>query len=99
MKYIVYKTTCLVNDKIYVGVHQTHDPNKFDGYLGRGFYKNHTKYLKNPEAPFHYALIKYGVEKLGLKLTSLSTAIRLNRQCNGFRWTRGDNPTDYININ
>lgn len=48
MKYIVYKTTCLVNDKIYVGVHQTQDPNKFDGYLGRGFYKNHTKYLKNP---------------------------------------------------
>lgn len=62
MKYIVYKTTCLVNDKIYIGVHQTNNPDIFDGYLGRGFYKNHTKYLKNPEAPFHFAIIKYGVE-------------------------------------
>lgn len=60
MKYIVYKTTCLVNNKIYIGVHQTYNPDIFDGYLGRGLYKNHTKYIKNPEAPFHYAVIKYG---------------------------------------
>lgn len=32
MKFIVYKTTCLVNGKIYIGVHQTEDPNIFDGY-------------------------------------------------------------------
>lgn len=53
MKYIVYKTTCLVNNKIYIGVHQTYNPDIFDGYLGRGLYKNHTKYIKNPEAPLH----------------------------------------------
>ena len=60
MKYIVYKTTCLVNNKIYVGVHQTKNPEIFDGYLGRGLYKNHSKYIKNPIAPFHYAVKKYG---------------------------------------
>lgn len=35
MKYIVYKTTNLVNDKIYVGVHGT-NPDIFDGYIGGG---------------------------------------------------------------
>ena len=62
MKYIVYRTTCLINNKIYVGVHHTDDPNVFDGYLGRGLWKNHTRYIKNPIAPFHYAVRKYGVE-------------------------------------
>lgn len=62
MKYIVYRTTCLINNKIYVGVHKTEDPNIFDGYLGRGLWKNHTRYIKNPIAPFHYAVRKYGIE-------------------------------------
>ena len=35
---------------------------------------------------------------LELKLASISQAIRLNRQCNGFRWTRTDNPTETIDI-
>lgn len=63
MKYIVYKTTCSVNGKIYIGVHQTQDPQIFDGYLGRGFYKNHSRYIKYPESPLHYAIIKYGADK------------------------------------
>ena len=62
MKYIVYKTTCSVNNKIYIGVHKTEDPDTFDGYLGRGLFKNHTKYIKNPIAPFHYAVRKYGFD-------------------------------------
>ena len=37
-KYIVYETTNLVNNKIYIGVHKTTDPDKFDGYLGNGIY-------------------------------------------------------------
>jgi len=61
MKYIVYKTTCLVNNKIYIGVHGTEDPNIFDGYLGRGFFINRTHYLEYPVAPLHYAIKKYGV--------------------------------------
>ncbi len=32
--YLVYKTTCLVNGKIYIGQHQTYDPD--DEYLGSG---------------------------------------------------------------
>lgn len=34
MHYLVYKTTCLVNNKIYIGVHST--LNKDDSYLGSG---------------------------------------------------------------
>ena len=36
MNYIVYKTLNLVNDRFYVGVHGTENPNIFDGYLGTG---------------------------------------------------------------
>jgi hypothetical protein len=34
MFHYLYKTTCLVNDKYYIGVHST--KNLFDGYLGSG---------------------------------------------------------------
>ena len=37
-------------------------------------------------------------QKLGLKLGSISTSIKLNRTCNGFRWTRNDNPPMKLNI-
>jgi hypothetical protein len=40
MYYIVYKTTCLINDKIYIGVHKTETPNDFDGYIGCGISPN-----------------------------------------------------------
>jgi hypothetical protein len=37
-KYIVYCTTNLVNNKIYIGVHKTTNPSVFDGYIGNGVY-------------------------------------------------------------
>lgn len=45
--YTVYRTTCLVNGKTYIGCHKTSDPN--DSYLGSGVY-------------FSKAVEKYGKE-------------------------------------
>lgn len=53
MYYIVYKTTNLLNNKEYIGIHQTKNLN--DGYLGSG------KHLK-------YAVTKYGVENFGRQI-------------------------------
>ncbi len=62
MKFIVYKTTCLVNGKIYIGVHQTIDPYVFDGYIGDGIATYFTYYIRHPKWAFHYAVAKYGIE-------------------------------------
>lgn len=64
MNYIVYKTTNLVNGKIYIGVHGTVNPEKFDGYLGCGVYttKPSTYNKKRTDnSIFPNAVKKYGV--------------------------------------
>lgn len=60
MKYIVYLTTNLVNKFIYVGVHKTEDPDKFDTYLGCGVYTNSPKSYNHRETAFQCAVAKYG---------------------------------------
>lgn len=60
MKYIVYLTTNLVNKFIYVGVHKTEDPNKWDHYLGCGCYDNSPKSYNCRETAFQCAIAKYG---------------------------------------
>ena len=51
----------LKNNKIYVGVHGTEDPNIFDGYIGNSIniFKCNNE-LKYPKIPFHKAVKKYG---------------------------------------
>lgn len=59
MNYLIYKTTNLINEKYYIGCHQTDDLH--DGYLGSG------KHLK-------YAIKKYGTENFKFEiLYSLSS--------------------------
>ena len=52
MKYIVYCTTNLINNKIYIGQHLVKDPNEFNGYLGYGCYIQHVSSYKNPKHHF-----------------------------------------------
>ena len=61
MKYIVYLTTNTVNNKIYIGVHGTEDPEIFDGYIGNSIniFETNSE-LKHPKLPFHKAVKKYG---------------------------------------
>ena len=59
MNYIVYKTTNLINGKIYVGVHRT-NPDIFDGYIGCGVSKKDQKNKINKGFPS--AVKKYGYE-------------------------------------
>lgn len=60
MKYIVYQTTNLKNNKIYIGVHKTLDPNIFDGYIGCGVIITSPSSYNNPYTPLQYAVKKYG---------------------------------------
>ena len=63
MKYIVYITKNIINDKSYIGVHQTENPEVFDGYLGCGVWKTCPSSYLNPKTPFQHAVKKYGPMK------------------------------------
>ena len=62
MKWILYCTTCIVNNKIYVGVHKTQDPEVFDGYIGCGVKVTVPSSYMNPTTPFQLAVKKYGTK-------------------------------------
>lgn len=67
MKYIVYLTTNLKSsykgqNKIYIGVHQTENPEVFDGYLGCGVWVNQPSTYMYPKTPVQYAVKKYGTD-------------------------------------
>ena len=62
MEYIVYCTTNLVNNKIYIGVHKTQDSKQFDGYIGCGVKTTMSSTYMNPKTAFQYAVKKYGVK-------------------------------------
>lgn len=62
MKYILYQTTNLINNKIYIGQHKTKDPLIFDGYIGCGIKINTPSSYMKPCSPLQYAVKKYGVK-------------------------------------
>ena len=83
MKYIIYLTTNTVNNKIYIGVHKTENPYKFDGYLGCGAWINDKHSWMFGKYPIHAAIRKYGVKKFSRKtikvFDNLQDALDLER--------------------
>ena len=64
--YIIYKITNTINNKIYIGKHQTKDIN--DGYMGSG------KYLNNAKA-------KYGIENFKKEILFIfETEVEMNNK-------------------
>lgn len=61
--FIVYITKNTVNNKYYIGVHETTDPFGFDGYIGCGVNVNRPSSYHKPTTPFQYAVKKYGPKK------------------------------------
>lgn len=59
LKWIVYCTTCTINNKIYIGVHKT-NPEIFDGYIGDNCYVNRPSTYEQGKYRFHRAVKKYG---------------------------------------
>jgi hypothetical protein len=61
IKYIVYKTTNIINNYIYIGVHRT-DVNINDGYIGCNLYNSPKRTKQFKHYKFHKAVKKYGVQ-------------------------------------
>ena len=62
MKYIVYKTTNLVNNYIYIGVHKTADPSTFDYYLANGIYINKPDTYERSKTKMQQAVKEFGIK-------------------------------------
>ena len=60
MKYIVYQTINKINNKIYIGVHKTENPDVFDGYIGCGAYVDKPSTYNKTKYHLHNAIQKYG---------------------------------------
>ena len=67
----LYKTTCLISNRFYIGIHSTNDIN--DGYMGSG-------------KQLHYSLRKYGINnhKKEMDKNNLSTFFSL--ECISFSY-------------
>ena len=61
-KYIVYCTTNIITNKIYIGVHKTQNPYKFDGYLGCGVLISQPNTYEKSKTAFQCSVKKHGVK-------------------------------------
>lgn len=75
VKYIVYETTNLINNKIYVGVHHTTTPYEFDKYLGCGVISTQPYTYENAKTCFQYAVKKYGPKNFRRKTLAVFNTI------------------------
>jgi len=71
MKYIVYKTTNIVNNYIYIGVHKTLNPNVFDGYLGCGVRINKPTTYEKGKTCFQQAVKQFGYKNFRRETLSI----------------------------
>lgn len=71
MYWIVYQTTNKVNNKIYIGVHKTNNPYKFDGYIGNGVYITQPNTYMYAKTKFESAVKKYGTENFNRVVLSI----------------------------
>ena len=70
LKYIVYCTTNIQNNKIYIGVHKT-NPIQFDGYIGNGVWVSRPSTYEHSKTRFQYAVKKYGVKNFYRKTLAI----------------------------
>lgn len=83
-KYIVYETTNIVNNKIYVGVHHTATPYVFDLYLGCGVVSTQPHTYEHAKTAFQFAVKKHGpknfIRKTLAVFDTLQEAFDLERE-------------------
>lgn len=74
-KYIVYETTNIINNKIYIGIHKTINPFIFDGYLGCGVLNTQPNTYIRPKTKFQYAVKKYGPKNFRRKVLAIFNSL------------------------
>ena len=62
---VLYKTTCLIDGKVYVGVHSTNDLN--DRYIGQGIYGDCTYTIEKARAKTRKESIGEHIARYGIK--------------------------------
>ena len=71
MKYIVYKTTNLINSYIYIGVHKTFNPDIFDNYIGNGINIYNPETYEKAKTKIQQAVKEYGVKNFKREILAI----------------------------
>lgn len=75
MSYIIFLTVNTKRDKTFLGLHETENPEIFDGYLGDGIWINQPSTFMYPKTPLQCAVKKYGTNSFK-RYTLLTTPSR-----------------------